>query len=242
MSLTAPRRFTTTRWSLVIAASGDPASGEARGALAELCEAYWFPVFAFIRRTGKSNEDARDLTQAFFARVLEKRAFAQATQERGRFRSFLLASVRHFLANEYDHDRAVKRGGGRLPLPIELPDDEGSRFVQEPADTVTPDQVYERNWAQAVIRRALARLEQAQTGDARRETFRHLKPLLTGGEPASYADLARTLHTTEGALRVTVHRLRRQWGDQLREVVAETVESPAAVDDELRHLLVVAAG
>ena len=232
----------TTRWALIMAAAGDPASTEARDALAELCEAYWSPIYAFIRRTGESDEDARDLTQAFLAYVLEKRAFRTARQDRGRFRSFLLASVRHFLANERDRERAKKRGGGRVLRSIDRVDDDDGGFVREPADTLTPDQVYERDWARAVLARALVRLEEAQKGEVRRRMFRHLQPFLTGDEPASYLELARTLRTTEGALRVAVHRLRRQWGECLRGVVGETVDAPEAVDDELRHLLLIAAG
>ena len=233
----APRAFATTRWTLVLAASADPASAQARDALAILCETYWHPVYAFIRRTGRSSEDARDLTQAFFTRVLEKHYFKDAKRERGRFRAFLLTSVRNFLANEYDKRSALKRGGGQPVAPLEFDDDEGRRQAHEPVDTLTPDQIYERNWALAVIADAMARLASAQAGSGRREIFRHLKPFLTGDEPSSYAELSRTLHTAEGTLRVAVYRLRQQYGECLREAISQTVETPAEVDDELRHLL-----
>jgi RNA polymerase sigma-70 factor (ECF subfamily) len=235
-----PRRFATTRWTLVLAASAtDAKSPQARDALAALCETYWFPVYSFIRRSGRPTEDARDLTQAFFTRVLEKNYFKDAKQERGRFRSFLLTSVRNFLSNQHDWDVAQKRGGGQSHLSLEF-DDGDRRYSREPVDdALTPDEIYERNWATSVLADAMARLEAGQDGAQRKALFRHLKPFLTGDDPKSYAELGGTLKIAEGTLRVAVHRLREQFGKCLRETIAETVESPEDIDEELRHLLTV---
>ena len=231
------RRFATTRWSLILAAR-DPKSSEAASALSSLCEIYWFPVYAFVRRTGASVDDARDLTQAFFTRVLEKGAFKDARQERGRFRAFLLTSVRHFLANERDAARAQKRGGGLTHLPLEFDDGE-RRYQLEPADGLTPEHVYERRWALTVLDAALARVSEKHDDPDRRRVFTTLRPLLTGRDADSYATTAAELDMTEGAVRVAVHRLRRQFAASLREVIGETVDTPGDVDAELQHLLAV---
>src|SRR6185295_16874802 len=198
----ANRRFATTRWSLVVAA-GDARSPDAESALATLCEAYWFPVYAFIRRSGSSEDAARDLTQAFFARVLEKNYFKDARQDRGRFRSFLLTSVRHFLSNERDAE--------------------------------TPEHTDEKRWALAGLAAAISRLETNYERSNKRAQFLRLKPFLTSDEPESYSALAAELGSTEGSLRVAVHRLRRQFGSSLRETIAETVATADDVDDEMRH-------
>lgn len=230
-----PRRFDTTRWTLVLAA-GDRGSPDAEAALASLCQAYWSPVYAFIRRSGHDAEAAKDLTQAFFARVLEKNFFGQARRERGRFRTFLLSSVKNFLANERDRERAVKRGGGRVPL--SLKGDDGERtYTIEIADDVTPEHLYERRWALAVIGAALSRVAARYGKSDRRDLFIRLKPFLTGDEPDSYTPLAAELSVTEGSLRVAVHRIRRQFAESLRETIAETVATPAEVDEELKLLL-----
>jgi len=233
----ANRRFATTRWSLVVAA-GDARSPDAESALATLCEAYWFPVYAFIRRSGSSEDAARDLTQAFFARVLEKNYFKDARQDRGRFRSFLLTSVRHFLSNERDAERALKRGGGQTMLSLEVDDGE-RQYMREPVDAETPEHTYEKRWALAVLAAAISRLETNYERSNKRAQFLRLKPFLTGDEPESYSALAAELGSTEGSLRVAVHRLRRQFGSSLRETIAETVATADDVDDEMRHLLAV---
>jgi RNA polymerase sigma-70 factor (ECF subfamily) len=203
-----------------------------------LCELYWGPVYAFIRRSGVSTEDARDLTQAFFTRVLEKGWFAQAEQARGRFRTFLLTAVRHFLANEFDAAHAQKRGGGCAPLPLEFEDAE-SRYLLELADDVTPEDIYERRWALTVLEAALARVAAAYADSARQPVWLALRPVLTGEESESYAAKAAALGMSEGALRVAMHRLRQQFSKCLREIVTETVERSEDVDEELRHLLAV---
>jgi RNA polymerase sigma-70 factor (ECF subfamily) len=228
-------RFATTRWTLVVAAGGTT-SPESQAALAALCEAYWFPVYAFVRRGGRSVDDAKDLTQAFFARVLEKGYFAEARSERGRFRSFLLSCLSHFLSNEYDRQVALKRGGGQPVLCLEFDDGE-RKYLHEPVDHVTPEHLYERRWALSVLDSAMARARASYEESGRSDLFAALRRYLTGDEPASYAELATTLTTTEGALRVAVHRLRREFARSLREVVAETVETPEEVEGELRHLM-----
>jgi RNA polymerase sigma-70 factor (ECF subfamily) len=229
------RRLATTQWSLILAAAG-PASPQSERAFAALCDIYWFPVYAFIRRKGRSVDDAQDLTQAFFARVLEKGYFKQARQDRGRFRSFLLTAVRHFLANERDAAHAAKRGGRAPHVPLELDDGE-RRYLLEPVDGLTPEHVYERRWALTVMNHAMDRLAARYTEPERRDAFAVLRPLLDGGDPGAYAAAAAALDVTEGALRVGLFRLRKSYAALLREVVAETVEHEHDVDRELQHLL-----
>jgi RNA polymerase sigma factor (sigma-70 family) len=231
------RRFATTRWSLV-AAAARPETPRGAAALAALCEAYWHPVYAYVRRWGRNEDDARDLTQAFFARMIERNDVRHADPERGRFRTFLLASVRHCLANQHDAAVALKRGGGAVHVSIE-PDDAERRYLREPVDRQTPEDVFQRQWALAVIDAALARLAGRYADGDRRRLFEHLRPSLAAGEPASYDSVAATLGMTPGALRVAQHRLRRAFRDVLREVVLDTVEKPEDVEDELRFLLKV---
>lgn len=232
-------QFDTTNWSVVLkAASGDTAG--CRQALSDLCETYWYPVYALIRRSGASPADAQDLTQEYFARFLEKRFLDDVRPERGRFRSFLLVSVRHFLHNERDRERALKRGGGARLLPLHGAEGE-VRYEREPVDKVTPEVLFERAWVRAVLDRTLARLETEADGSLRSERFALLRAFLTGGGPeATYAELAREWDVTESAVRVAVHRLRRRFGTLLREEVARTVEDPAEVEEEIRYLLTVA--
>jgi len=234
-----PRRFQTTRWTLVLAAGGSSTT-DARDALATLCEAYWGPVYAFIRRSGHDPDTARDLAQAFFVRVLEKDFFSQARPERGRFRSFLLSSVKNFLSNQRDAARAAKRGGGQKPISLDVETAERTYRI-EGVDDVTPDRLYERRWALTVLGSALARLESQYGQSGRGELFGQLKPFLTGDEPP-YAELAASMGLTAGALRVAVHRMRRHFSHMLRETIAETVEQPSEVEDELRHLLQAVSG
>lgn len=237
--MTAPRTFATTRWSLILDAA-NAGSPRQDVALATLCESYWPPVYAFIRRSGKSPDDARDLTQAFFMRVLEKGFFGDADRTRGRFRSFLFSSVRHFLANQHDWAVAHKRGGGAPVLSLEFDDGE-RRYSLEPADEATPETLYEREWAHAVLTSAMTRVEQRYAESGRGELFARLRPYLTGDEPGSYAELAAAGGGTPGQLRVAVHRLRQDYGRALRETIAETVEKPEEVDEELKYLLEVVA-
>lgn len=205
-------RFHTTNWSLVFAADASP------DALNDLCARYWTPVFAYVRRCGLDRADAEDLTQAFFGRLLERRDLSQADPQRGRFRSFLLASLKHFMANERDRAQAKKRGGDRLHVELD---------VSAADDGLTPDQLFDKQWALAVVDRALRSLR--ETGEPE-----HLMPFLTGD--ASYDALAAERKTSEGALRVAVHRLRRRFRDTVRRIVEETVE-PDDVEGEIRFLI-----
>ena len=234
----APRggRFVTTHWSLVLAAGrGNDAASER--ALATLCELYWYPVYVFIRRHGHSADEAADLTQEFFTRMLEGSGLQQAAPEGGRFRSFVIACIRHFLANEQDHVRALKRGGGRPTLSLEIETAEG-RYVLEPRDELTPDKIFDRRWALTLLDRALTRLRNEHTTTGKQKAFEALKGYLTGDSAGvPYASVARALGTTEGAAKVAVHRLRRRFRDLLLEDVAATVEDPQDVEDEIRHLL-----
>jgi RNA polymerase sigma-70 factor (ECF subfamily) len=238
-TMTADRsrhRFATTRWSQVIAAAG--VSPTADVALAELCEAYWYPIYAFVRRSGHSVDDASDLTQAFFTRVLEKQYLKDARPDRGRFRSFLLASVRHFLSNERDWRMTLRRGGRQPHIPLDFSTGE-HRYQLEPADELTPERVYERRWTLNVLDKAMARLFSKYEEGGREDLFSRLKPYLVGDEPESYRELADALNVSEGSLRVAVHRLRKEYKATLRDAIAETVERDEEVDDELRYLLTV---
>ena len=231
----ARRRFRTTRWTLVIGSIGDSAT--ARTALSELCEIYWGPVYAFVRRSGLPADQAGDLTQAFFTRVLEKDAFRDARPDRGRFRSYLLGCLRHFLSNARDAEQALKRGGGRHH--VSLDGDADDSYLVEPTDDLTPERIYERRWMMAVLDQAMARVEAKYVESGRGPLFARLKGALTTDEGIPYAELAVSLATSEGALRVAVHRLRRDYGAALRATIAETVDRPSDVDDELRYLLTI---
>ena len=228
-------RFPTTCWSRVVAAR-DKAAPEAREALAGLCAAYWFPVYAFVRRKGRGPEEALDATQDYFVRLLARGAVAAADAGKGRFRSFLLADCTRFLADRRDHDRAAKRGGGVAPLSIDARDAEG-RYLREPAHDRTPERHFERAWALALLDGVLARLREEYEGSGRGAAFEALKVALTDGPRAvPQAELARRLGATEGAVQVAVHRLRRRYRDLVRKAIAATVADPADVEDEIRDL------
>ena len=205
-------------------------------ALSTLCEWYWYPVYAFVRRMGHGEDEARDLTQAFFTRLLEKEVLKDATPERGRFRSFLLASVRHFLSNERDRRTALKRGGGAVLLPLEF-DLAERRYSLEPIDDDSPDRVYERRWAERVLETARQRLMTDHLLHSRRDLYVRLQPFLTGDDVKVPAELAAELGMSAGAMRVALHRLRRMYTAVLRSTIAETVGRSQDVDDELRHVL-----
>lgn len=232
-------RFATTRWSLVLAVS-DRTDGIGEVALATLCELYWFPIYAFIRRSGRSADAAADLTQGFFAAVVEKSYFEQADRDRGRFRSFLLGSVKHFMATEYHYATRLKRGGGQAGLALEFGDGE-ERYSNEPADVRTPEDAFDAQWAAQVFAAARTRLEEKHKGGWMRGS-RFFAPLLAqvlDESDESFAEMAARLQTTDGSLRVLAYRVRKQFGACLREVIADTVDAPDAVDGELRHLLKV---
>ncbi len=228
-----PHDFETTRWSMVLQARGN-GSG-ARAALARLCEAYWYPLYAFVRRQGHLPHDAQDLTQDFFARLLEKDWLQAVERERGRFRSFLLGSMKHFLANEWDRANALKRGGGMLP--IRLDDDSAeARYCHEPIDpAATAEQLYDQRWALTLLDQVMARLRDEMTAGGKAAQFEALKFCLTGDKSA-YAGVAQTLEMSEGAVKVAVHRLRDRYRALIRAEIGQTVADPTEVDDELRQL------
>lgn len=228
--------FQTTRWSRVLSAA-DPDAGRAGEALAELCAAYWYPLYAFVRRSGHGGEDARDLTQAFFARLLEKRWLADADPARGRFRSFLLTALKHFLANEWQRSRTVRRGGGLTFVSRDALEPE-ARYALEPPDPATPETLYERRWAEALLDRVLRRLaEEHRAHPLGWDTLQRF--VVEGRGEVSLIETARALGVTESALRSVVHKLRRRYQELVRAEVAETVANPSEVEDELRHLLSV---
>jgi len=230
--------FDTTRWSLVLAAGGDD-SMAARRALGSLCETYWYPLYAYVRRRGKAPEDARDLTQAFLTSLLARRSFDDLAPERGRFRAFLLASLKHFLANEAARDRARKRGGGLSfePLQSGASAAEGL-YLSEPTEPGTPETLFERRWALMVIERVLQELRGRWAADGREREFDALKACLLGeSPPGGYAAVGEALGMTPGAVKTAVHRLRRRFHDGLRRHIAETVADPAEIDDEIRYLI-----
>jgi DNA-directed RNA polymerase specialized sigma24 family protein len=231
---TGAGQFATTRWSLVLAA-GRRAEPGADRALAALCEAYWYPLYAHARRRGLDAGSAEDRVQSFFARLLEKDGLAVADPRRGRFRGFLLAAFGHFLANEWDRERAIRRGGGHAVLSLDFAGGE-ARLGREPADERTPERVFDRLWALSVLDRALGRLREEYESGGKGRLFDELKPALAGDRSTPYADLAGRLGMSEGAVKMAVHRLRGRCREVLREEVAETVGSPEEVDDELRQL------
>ncbi len=216
-------------------AAGRRTNPESRHALAVLCDTYWYPLYAEARRRGLGPDDARDRVQGFFARLLEKDGLAVADQTRGRFRSFLLAAFGNFLANEWDRQRARKRGGGRLIVPLDQAAGE-TLLAHEPEDRETPERIFDRRWALDLIDRALDRLREEYLRAGKPELFDLLKPGLAGDRGTSYAEVARTLGMSEGAVKTAVHRLRARCADLIRAEVAETVSGPAEIDDELAHL------
>lgn len=229
------RVFVTTHWSVVLSAVGSDTT-QAHEALEHLCRTYWYPIYHFVRRQGHSTHDAQDLTQAFFARLLEKHWIASADQSRGRFRSFLLLVLKRFLAGEWHRANAQKRVGERFCLPLPL-DSAETRFVREPADTTTPEAAFERQWALTLLETVLGQLRRDYEQDGNGQLFAAIKPCLTGSrESQPYAELARQLSISEGAIRVAVHRLRDRYRERIKAEIAHTVASPDDVDREMRHL------
>ena len=235
------RRFATTHWSIVAAAGGRP-SPESREALAALCQTYWYPLYAYVRSHGRRAQDAEDLTQEFFATLLEKGYLQAADRERGRFRSFLLTAFKRFLGKEQERANAQKRGGGKTILSIDFQTGEG-RYQREPSHDWTPERVFDRRWALTILEQVLARLAAEYAAKQKGRLWEQLQPYLTGtaGAP-SYAAVASVLGITEGAVKVAVHRMRRRYRELLREEIVQTVDSPQEVDDELTLLLAALRG
>jgi RNA polymerase sigma factor (sigma-70 family) len=228
-------QFPTTHWSQVVAA-GDPAEPEARAALAALCGQYWYPLYAFIRRRGHDPASAEDLVQGFFAALLENEGLSSVDRGKGRFRSFLMAACGHFLSNRRDHDRALKRGRGRVFVPIDTLSAE-DRYQREPSHELTAERLYERRWATTLLDHVLERLGTEMSAAGKGRLFEVLRPALIGSaEKVPYARLAAELGCSESAARLSAHRLRAGYRALLSQEVARTVADPAAVDDEIRDL------
>jgi RNA polymerase sigma-70 factor (ECF subfamily) len=230
-----PSRFATTRWSIVVAAGG-PTGPDARAALETLCGTYWYPLYAYARRRGQKRAEAEDLVQGFFAELLDRGSVASADPQRGRFRAFLLTAFQRFAVNEHERGAALKRGGGARTLSIDFDDGE-SRFASEPSHDLTPEREFERRFALALLARVVefVRAERAEDAD--------LLPYVGGsGDVRPYAEIAARRGTSEGAVKVAVHRLRARYRERLRAEIRETVAEDADVDDEIRHLLDVVGG
>ena len=232
----APHRpvFVTTHWSVVLAAGRDD-TPRASDALAKLCQTYWYPLYAYVRQRGYAPHDAQDLTQEFFARLLAKNTLAAITREKGKFRSFLLTALNHFLVDEWKKARARKRGGGRV-VSLDARDAE-TRFGREPIDALTPERLFEQNWALSLLDSVYGRLQREYERDDKGALFQELKFCLTGARSSvPYAGLAARLNMPENTVKTTVHRLRQRYRELLRAEVAHTVASPSEVEEELRAL------
>jgi len=233
---TPPGSFRTTRWTQVLASRGE--SAEARGALSDLCAAYYAPVVAFLQRSGREEDAARELAHEFFARVLERQSLGGADPQRGRFRSYLLGALKHFLADQRDRVSTVKRGGGMAHEALSAGTDTSPGY--EPPDVSTPgaEREFDRKWALTVIERALAALAQEHAAEGEAAKFETLKPWLTGdSEAMSQSEAARALGMNEGAVKVAVHRLRKRFRAVLKAEIAGTLNAPGEVDDELKQLM-----
>jgi RNA polymerase sigma-70 factor (ECF subfamily) len=234
-----PRQFATTQWSLVGAAKLDEASQtRAREALEELCRAYWYPLYAFVRSRGYSAVDAQDLTQAFFTRIIEAGGFASADRERGRFRSYLLGAMKHFLANEWHRAQTQKRGGQVQFIEWDALDPE-ARYAGASKPSDHPEHLFDRAWALETIAGALQALRDQMVEAGKSEQFDALKGSLTGEDDSPREEIAARLDMSEGAVKVAVHRLRQRYRSLLRAAVAETVSNEADLDDEMRYLVAV---
>jgi RNA polymerase sigma-70 factor (ECF subfamily) len=233
--------FVTTRWTVVLAA-GRRSAPQADQALAELCRIYWYPIYACVRRHGRSHEDAEDLTQAFFTRFLEKNYLEGLSSEKGKFRAFLLASLKHFLANDWDRSNRQKRGGGTVTLSLDWQDAD-TRYQIDPADSLSPDKLFDRAWAVTLLERVIVRLRDENAASGKGALFEQLKPFLMADKAAiPYAEAANQLKMNEGAVRVAVHRLRHRYRELLRDEISQTLSDPNMIDEEIRSLFAAFAG
>lgn len=231
-----PRIFATTHWSVVLAA-GEAGAEPAHRALEALCRAYWYPIYVYVRRKGYGPDDAQDLTQEFFAQLIAKEHLRLADQGKGKFRTFLLAMLDYFLAREWSRAHRQKRGGQFTFISLDQPAPE-ERYRIEPSDNDTPEKKFVRQWALTVLKQTMNELEKECEGNGKGALFREVRNLLSGErEGAAHAEIAQRLATTEGAVRVAVHRLRQRYGELLRNEVAQTVRSPEEVDEEIHYLL-----
>jgi DNA-directed RNA polymerase specialized sigma24 family protein len=229
-------RFCTTHWSVVLAAGGGD-SESSRGALETLCRGYWYPIYVYVRRKGHNPDDAQELTQEFFAQLIAKHHLKQADRNKGRFRTFLLATLEHFLAREWSRAHRQKRGGQFNFISLDEKSAE-ERYRIEPADNDTPEKKFLRQWALTVLRRTMDELERECEASGKKALFEQVRPLLAGNrERDAYGGIALRLEMGEGAVRVAVHRLRQRYGELLRREISQTVEGPEEVEEELRYLL-----
>jgi len=234
-----PGMFTTTHWSVVLAAGQENDTTKARVALNKLCRTYWYPLYAYVRRRGNAEQEAEDLIQGFFAVLLKRQALQNVTQGRGKFRSFLLTALNHFLSDEHDWQHAQKRGGGQPVISLDAQGAE-ERYRLEPPDTETPEKLFERRWAMTLIDGAMDRLRQAFAAEQKTALFDQLRGFIVdGADTRTYAQVAAQVGMTEEAVKKAVQRLRRRYQDAIREEIAQTVASPAEVEEELRHLVSV---
>ncbi len=237
MELRGPPRdyFATTRWTVVLAA-GHARTPQADVALEELCRTYWYPLYAYVRHQGHTREDAEDLTQAFFARFLAKNYLEGLRSERGKFRAFLLASLKHFLANERDRAGRQKRGGGSPVLSLDWQGAE-TRYQIDPVDQLSPDKLFDRAWAVTLLETVITRLRDENAAEGKSTLFEQFKPFLMAGKSAiPYAQAAAAAGLTEGAARVAVHRLRRRYRELLRQEIAQTLSHPDQIEEEMQAL------
>lgn len=226
--------FATTRWS-VVASAGEITGTESREALSTLCRLYWYPLYAYARRRGLGSDEAADLTQGFFVHLLEQKIVRGADRHRGKFRSYLLGAFKHFLLHEWARARAQKRGGGRKLIPLDRADAE-TRYRLEPAHDLTADRLFDKQWTLRVLELALDQLRVQCERDRKGAHFERLKQFLSGGRSADYAEAGAELGLSEGAVRVTVHRLRRKYRELLRNQISRTVQTEEQVDEEIQHL------
>jgi len=229
--------FTTTHWSVVLAAR-EAHSPRSAQALETLCRAYWYPLYAYVRRQGYSPEDALDSTQAFFARLLEKNYLGQVEPQKGKFRSFLLAALRHFLSDQRDQARTVKRGGRVVHISLDAQDAE-ARYRLEPVDRMDAERILERRWAMTLLERALNRLGDESAAAGKADAFEHLKDFVAGDSDVSCTQVAAQMGRNESAVKAMLHRLRQRYRALVRDEIAQTVADPDEIDAEIRHLIAV---
>lgn len=228
-------QFATTHWSVVLAA-GSPESPRYQEALGTLCQTYWFPLYAYLRRRGYDRHQAEDYTQGFFTRLLEKHGLRPADPKLGKFRWYILGALKHFVADERDRARALKRGGGRKVLSLDFENAE-NQYALEPADELSPEKLFERSWALTMLKKAMSRLEAESAGLKKKKVFEHLVVYLAPTEKtAPYRDVAEKLDMTEAAVKVAVSRLRKRYRELLRDEIAQTVASKEQIEQELREL------
>jgi len=233
--------FMTTHWSIVRAA-GDSSAPKHEQALSTLCQTYWFPLYAYLRRNGHDANEAADHTQAFFTQLLDKKYLRQVQPKPGKFRSFMLTALKHFVANQRKYDRAKKRGGGKNILSLNY-DQAENRYALEPATNLSPEKLFEKSWALTVLTRTMERLEEELAAKNRQKLFEHLRAYVVAEQSAvPYHDLSDKLEMTEGAIRVAVHRLRQRCKEILRDEVAQTVATAEEVEEEIRSLFIALQG